>query len=109
MGIDGIGKPGAGIPSPVGSNQGSERAGATEPFRTDAPAAASSVAGSEELGRLESGEISVEQYLDSRVEDAVSHLVNKLSAAELQFVRETLREQLSTDPVLVDLVRRTTA
>ena len=31
-----------------------------------------------------------------------------LPAAQLDFIRETLREQIASDPVLVELVRRAT-
>ncbi|MBN1609570.1 MAG: hypothetical protein JW940_23260, partial [Polyangiaceae bacterium] len=60
----------------------------------------------EALERVRSGELSLDQYLDGRVQEAVQHLVGKLSPDQLDFVRETLREQLSSDPVLVELVGR---
>ena len=56
---------------------------------------------------MRSGELSLDQYLDGRVQEAVQHLVGKLSPEQLDFVRGTLREQLSSDPVLVELVQRT--
>ena len=61
------------------------------------------------LQRLDAGTLSVDEYLDLQVNEAVAHLEGKLPANQLQFVRESLREQLSEDPVLVELVRRTTA
>jgi hypothetical protein len=57
---------------------------------------------------VQRGELSVDQYLDGRVNDATSHLVGKLSPDQLEFVKQSLREQLATDPVLVELVQRTT-
>jgi hypothetical protein len=112
MGIDGIGKPpGAGIPP-----QGLDRAGPADPareaFKVEKPGAAKDaapVAGpapSDALGRLERGEINVDQYLDQRVTEAVEHLSGKLGPEQLEFVKDTLRDQLKTDPVLMELVRR---
>ena len=57
---------------------------------------------------MERGELTLEQYLDRRVEDAVRHLDGRVSHEQLDFVRETLREQLSNDPGLIELVRRAT-
>ncbi len=111
MGIDGIGgggKPGGVLPPP--SPSGVEGAGATgESFKLDAaeaPAAAPEV--SPALQQLKAGEINLEQYLDAQVDGAVAHLEGKLNASELSMVRETLREQLSSDPVLVELTARAT-
>ena len=55
----------------------------------------------DEFGRLDA-------YLDIRVADAVGHLEGKLSPEQLEFVKEELREQLRSDPVLIELVRRAT-
>jgi hypothetical protein len=67
-----------------------------------------SSSGSPALQQLERGEINVEQYLDTRVADAVRHLEGRFPASQIDFVRKALREELSADPVLVELVRRTT-
>ncbi len=109
MSIDGIGKPpGAGIGG-VGSASGTEGTRATEPFKV-APSAPAAAAGqvSAALSSLQRGELSLDQYLDGRVSDATSHLVGKLSPDQLEFVKQSLREQRATDPVLVELVQRTT-
>lgn len=66
-------------------------------------------AGSASLGALQRGEIDLGAYLDTRVVEATRHLEGSLSAEQLEFVRGGLREQLSSDPVLVELVRRTTS
>jgi hypothetical protein len=60
------------------------------------------------LASLQRGELSLDQYLDGRVSDATSHLVGKLSPDQLEFVKQSLRDQIATDPVLVELVQRTT-
>jgi len=57
------------------------------------------------LARLERGEIDVAQYLDLRVQAATSHL-GHLPPDDLEFVRRTLRAELSRDPALTELVRR---
>jgi hypothetical protein len=109
MSIDGIGKPpGAGIGG-IGGVSGKEAAHAAEPFRV-APSVEAAAGGqvSAALSSLQRGELSLDQYLDGRVSDATSHLVGKLSPEQLEFVKQSLREQMSTDPVLVELVRRTT-
>jgi hypothetical protein len=61
-----------------------------------------------DLVRLERGELGLEAYLDARVEEATRHLAQRLSAEQLSFVKETLRTELESDPVLVELVRRAT-
>jgi hypothetical protein len=110
MSIDGIGKPpGAGIGG-VGGVPGADTAPAAEPFKLDAQALATGgqVSVSAALASLQRGELSLDQYLDGRVSDATSHLVGKLSADQLEFVKQSLRDQMATDPVLVELVQRTT-
>jgi hypothetical protein len=109
MGIDGIGKPpGASIGS-VGSVPGTEPARGSEPFAVDRSAPATPIERvSAALSSLQRGELSLDQYLDARVSDATSHLTGKLSPEQLDFVKQSLREQLATDPVLVELVQRTT-
>jgi hypothetical protein len=109
MGIDGIGGPGGrgpiGGPKPASGPQGENFGDALEPSSADA---ATSVSKSQSLEKLERGEISFAEYLDSRAEQAMSHLVERLSSEQLDFVRQSLREQLRTDPVLVELVKRAT-
>ena len=108
MGIDGIGKrggvtPGASVPA-APATSGSFELGQAEAAGGAAPAGAASDA----FLALERGELSVEQYLDARVEGAVAPLIARLSPEQLEFVRAELRTALSTDPVLVELVRKTT-
>jgi hypothetical protein len=106
MPIDGIGKPPS-IPPPSGTPTTSGTgAPSGEGFRVDT-AAASNVTGSD-LARLERGEIGLDAYLDARVGEATKHLEGRLARAELDYVRRTLRAELESDPVLVELVRRAT-
>ncbi|HMJ10075.1 MAG TPA: hypothetical protein VK524_01655 [Polyangiaceae bacterium] len=105
MGIDGIGKPPA--PGAIGGLGGATPVKTGETFEVTAPGSSEAASGSDALSRLRSGEISIDDYLEDRIEQAVGHL--QLPAEQLQFVKDTLREQLASDPVLVELVRRTTA
>jgi hypothetical protein len=61
-------------------------------------------AGSEALRRLKSGESTLDDYLDHRADLGVAHLRGMLNAEQLRAVRETIREQLVTDPVIADLI-----
>ena len=101
MGIDGIGKP-----PPVGP-----AGGVTAPTGSSADFQLHGVEGaapSSELRRLERGEIGLDAYLDARVTEATNHLAARLTPEQLESVRQTLRAQLSADPVLAELVRRAT-
>lgn len=109
MGIDGIGKPVS--PPNLGELSSVESAEVRlEPMRatrSDAPAA---IGPSESglLSQLEQGQITREQYLDGRIDEAVSPFASRLSPDQLEHIRSTLREQLQLDPMVVDLIRRAT-
>jgi hypothetical protein len=111
MGIDGIGKGGA--PPPAG---GIDRAVAPKSAEVGAPdatfqvgkTAASEATAPASLDQVRSGSISVSQYLDLKVNEATSHLEGRLSGEQLSFVKTSLREQLASDPALVDLVQSAT-
>ena len=109
MGIDGIGRPPGAPIGNIGGAQGSEAPRAAEPFAVDRGAKAAPTARvSTELLSLQRGELSLDQYLDTQVNRATEHLNGKISPEQLDFVKQSLREQLGTDPVLVELVQRTT-
>ncbi|HTM44801.1 MAG TPA: hypothetical protein VL137_07595 [Polyangiaceae bacterium] len=105
MSIDGIGRSGP-PPAPEPSEIGSK------PLTSVGDAAGTSASertvGSEALAKLERGEIGLPQYLDATVAQAVQHLEGRLTPEQLGFLRTQLRAQLENDPVLVELVRRTT-
>lgn len=102
MSIDRIGK-GPGIVPPTSSEiAGPSPTGAREAFRVSR-AEATGAAGPVE--RVQAGEINVDEYLDIKVNEATAHLSGTLAPDQLAFVKESLREQLATDPALVDLVR----
>jgi proline dehydrogenase len=111
MAIDGIGKPPvSGMPAPAASIGNSEPPARSEfgieSVSKAAPGAEVSPVDSELLRRLESGQVSQEQYLDIKAEQAVSHLVGRLPAEKLELIRATLRDQLSNDPLFQRLVRQ---
>jgi hypothetical protein len=108
MSIDGIGKrggvtPGASVPGAAPAQGSFEVGGAG-----DVAAPTATGGKNDAFAALERGEISVDQYLDARVEGAVAPLLSRLSPEQLEFVRAELRSALETDPVLVELVRKTT-
>jgi hypothetical protein len=111
MGIDGIGKgsappPATGIDRPT-SPSGSEVGSPSAEFKVG-KAAASDAPAPVSLDHVRSGAISIAQYLDLKVDEATSHLTGRLSAEQISFVRTSLREQLSSDPALIDLVKTAT-
>lgn len=111
MGIDGIGGggiPPGGIGGPGGPGGPKGPKGSGEAFSVGATDAPEQAGPSDALERVQRGELSVDEYLDTRVAEATAHLQNRLPAEQLDFVKESLREQLQTDPVLVELVKRAT-
>jgi hypothetical protein len=105
MGIDGIGQ-GGGAPK-VDGGTGSVGSVGGERFELAAEEVERSE-GVELLEQVQRGDVPLDAYLDVRVDDAVAHLEGKLSPEQLEFVKEELREQLRTDPVLLELVRGAT-
>jgi hypothetical protein len=97
--VTGIDQPGSASTTGVGSKDGE--------FKVQRAAPAEGI-GAEPLDRLRSGEISISQYLDIKVEQAMSHLDQRMSAEQLTFIRDSLREQLANDPMLVELVQSAT-
>ncbi len=110
MSINGIGK-GSGSP-PIGAPGDAGRAGELKPvgseFKVSRPDAASMVGGPAPLDQLRAGTLTLPQYLDVKVREATAHLDGKISGDQMEFVKSSLREQLSSDPVLIDLVKATT-
>jgi hypothetical protein len=107
MSIDEIGKRGGVVPGAAVTGTGPAQSSFEVGAAAEAPGS-SAAGGSDAFQALERGEISVEQYLDARVESAVAPLLSRLSPDQLEFVRGELRSALETDPVLVELVRKTT-
>jgi len=114
MGIDGIGK-GGGIP-PQGlpaEGGGIEKAGsANAPFSIEGSqksegASAVAPSASSDVARVRAGEISIDQYIDIKVEEATRGL-HGVGAENLNAIRSMLRDQMATDPALADLVKSAT-
>jgi hypothetical protein len=107
MGIDGIGK-GGDVPK-VDSSSGSTSVTGVEGERFElSTEGVEPSPGAGLLERVQRGEVGLDAYLDVRVNDAVGHLEGRLSPEQLDFVKEELRAQLQSDPVLIELVRRAT-
>ena len=107
MSIDGIGRPPR-PPSGVGPVEGTHPvAGADKTFQLErgAPVQGASLSNGP-FARLERGEISLDQYLDVRVEDAVAPFVSYLAPEQVEFMKSSLRVELESDPVLVELLKR---
>jgi len=58
--------------------------------------------------RFERGELTVEQYLDALVTEAVTLVASKLPTERVEWLRGVLRDQLVSDPVLRERVRQAT-
>jgi hypothetical protein len=113
MSINGIGK-GGGLP-PVGGPGEAGRAGEVKSpgaeFSVDnlhKAEAGQRVAGGSALEQLRAGTLTLPQYLDVKVREATAHLDGKINGEHMEFVKSSLREQLSSDPVLIDLVKAAT-
>lgn len=111
MGIDRIGK-GGGVPpvdvSGVGGPAGAPGvSGAGEGFHVER-ASATTAPDAVSLDRVRSGEVPISTWIDGRVDTATAHLVGVLPAEQLAFVKDHLRQQLATDPVLADLAKAAT-
>ena len=58
--------------------------------------------------RFERGELTVDEYLEALVDNAVALVEEKLPADRIEWLRGVLREQLVSDPVLQERVRQAT-
>lgn len=119
MGIDGIGR-GGGLPPGATGMPGADgvasKEGASKPFeasrvegadRTARAATTEGVSPESPLGRLRSGAIDVDGYVDAKVDEATVSL-NGLSSAELEDIKGLLRDQVRSDPAFAELVRSAT-
>jgi hypothetical protein len=107
MGIDGIGKKGPPLPPSVGEATRAPQTGrAFEPRKPEASAKVVPIEG-RALEQLKSGAIDLNQYLDLKVSQSTEHL-SALHPLELDSIRRALRDRLSSDPTLADLVRTAT-
>jgi hypothetical protein len=63
---------------------------------------------SEMLDKLQRREITLDQYLDYCAEEAVAHLKGLVDPERLECIQSTIRDQLTTDPVLIRYVEQAT-
>ncbi|HXX68038.1 MAG TPA: hypothetical protein VEK07_12680 [Polyangiaceae bacterium] len=116
MGIDRIGKGAPAAPAPpstVSPTEQVERAPSDvgRPFESGVGIAVkdpSAVDGAPNtaLQRLQAGTLTLEGYLDHKVDEATAQLA--LPKVELTAIRAALRERLASDPTLANLVRSAT-
>jgi hypothetical protein len=57
------------------------------------------------LRKLRDGEIDRPGYYDAMVELGLAHLRDRMPAEQLEIVRERMREEIETNPVLARMVR----
>lgn len=62
----------------------------------------------EAVRKVKSGEMSLDEYLESRTEEALLHIKGKIPDETFENIRYILREKIRTDPLLVEAVRRST-
>ncbi|WP_394833608.1 hypothetical protein LVJ94_44585 [Pendulispora rubella] len=120
MGIDRIGKGGPTLPTnttaEVGKSgqsfeatlqekAGAEKVGKAETAGSVGGAGAVEGAAASPLEKLRAGQIDLNGYLDLKLDQATAHLQG-LAPAHLDAIKKALREQLTTDPMLADLVKR---
>ena len=114
MGIDGIGKPGLPVaPAPSAASTGVTPPAAHVDHASFAERAAEASAPNPMVGphaaleQLRAGSINLDGYLDLKVQEATASM-GDLAPTQLASMRSALRERISSDPTLVDLVRKAT-
>ena len=113
MGIDRVGKSGGGVGSLPGSEDASKATGVSKTFEAHVDDAAAkgveraSGVATTPLEKLRAGEVDVHGYIDLKVDEATAHLKG-LAPAELESIKTMLRDELTGDPGLAELVRRAT-
>ena len=110
--VDGIGKGGPKIPPTTGTPTtgvgGPSKVGETgRTFEVQKTQQTQSATGPSPAEQLRSGQISVDQYLDMKVNEATAHLKG-LTPVQLDAIKNMLRDQISTDPALADLFQKAT-
>jgi hypothetical protein len=114
MGIDRIGPNRSPVP-PSSAPAAGPPAAAGQPFQVDRTTSARAAAStppvaaspSSALDRVRAGHLSLEGYLELKVEEATGHL-GALTSEQLESIRSALRDRLAADPALADLVRTAT-
>src|SRR5690606_39521017 len=81
---------------------------ASDPSAASRAGAAQDVNATADLERLQSGEISLDDYLQTRADKAVAHLESVVSPDQLSIIKEQLVHQMKQDPSVAGLVQRVT-
>ena len=100
--------PSAAKTPPQATPGGVATTGSGAPFESSKTQAAAPVAPSGPLGEFRAGNIDRAGYIDAHVAHATAHL-SALPAAAQESVRAQLRERCETDPVLMDLIAKSTS
>ncbi len=108
MGIDGIGKLSGNAGTMVPTVSDTRVNETPESLPVGSAREVEAVVQSSPLDQLCRGDISVEQYLDIKVDEALAGVAQSLAPEKLSFIRSALRSQLATDPSMVELFRRAT-
>lgn len=64
---------------------------------------------SDALVRFRKGELTVDEYLETRIEVALDLVRGQVSAERLEMIREVVREAMANDPTTLEYVRRLTS
>jgi hypothetical protein len=108
MGIDNVGNKGPIAPTiarPV------EKVRSVRPFEVEKKSSSSQVEAAQPktpFEHFQAGNVDVNGYIDMKVQEATSHL-QTLSSRQLESVRSILRDHVSNNPVLSDLVGSATS
>jgi hypothetical protein len=81
---------------------------ATEAFGVEKTARAEGATALSPAEQVRAGQMDMQTYLETRVQEATRHLEGKAPRAVLEQVRGVLREQLAHDPALQEMVREAT-
>jgi hypothetical protein len=103
MSIDRIGK-GKGVTG-TDALQSTQKIGGKEVFEVQNTQATGSLNPAE---RVRAGELSMNDYIDLRVNEATQHLEGKLGPNDLSSIRGMLREQMLVDPAIQDMIKAAT-
>jgi hypothetical protein len=108
MSIDGIGKKAGAVPTaPTETGKTSNTGEAKAEFRIRETAAAANVQGTGAASEVRAGTMNINEYLDVRVNEATQHL-SGMGPNDLSTLKDLLKDQLRSDPALIDLVKSAT-
>jgi hypothetical protein len=109
MGIDRTGRVGSGggVAPPV-SIAAEPTDAVSESFKAVAKHAVQKASAPSPIDQLKAGQIDMNRYLDLQVEQATTHLQGVVDPERLDFIRQSLRVQIESDPALLELVQAAT-